>query len=65
VTKYKIYMNSGAGYVYLKDSSSLNGDTIISLTTGNTYFFKISAINIFGEGPYSQEISASASTVPS
>jgi hypothetical protein len=46
-------MNSGAGFSYLKDSSSLSGDTIVSLSTGNNYLFEVSAVNIFGEGPLS------------
>lgn len=64
ITNYNIYVDSGSGFVDPPIEVSVGqGYTISPLTTGNTYSFKVTAENYFGEKdkstatPYSIKVS--------
>ncbi|MCK5560307.1 MAG: right-handed parallel beta-helix repeat-containing protein, partial [Thermoplasmata archaeon] len=66
VAMYKIYKNQSADNdIFIIDCyhSSHFNDT--NVTNGIIYYYKISAVNIMGEGPLSEEIKGIPSTTPS
>ncbi|UCE37929.1 MAG: fibronectin type III domain-containing protein [Thermoplasmata archaeon] len=66
ITGYKIYRgNTSDGEKYLTTVGNILTYTDTSLTNGQTYWYKVSAVNSIGEGPLSNEASASPATVPS
>lgn len=65
VTLYKIVSNYGVGTSYTQiASSSTTSVTLLGLTNGYTYKFKISAVNDYGEGAYSNIVSVVLATIP-
>ncbi len=67
VIEYKIYRGTTSADLSLQNTVS--GDstifTDISVTNGVTYHYRISAVNVAGEGPLSNEVSATPATTPS
>lgn len=55
VTAYKVYRNDGAGY-FLRATVSGSPFVDTGLSIGKTYRYKVSAVNIAGEGPQSSEV---------
>lgn len=53
INRYKIYLNSGSGYVFNSFQTDPTNNTyeITGLTLGQTYSFTVSAFNDIGEGP--------------
>ena len=52
ITGYNIYWNGGSGALFnLHSTSILPTKSIPSLTLGTPYRFRVSAVNINGEGP--------------
>lgn len=47
------------------NTTAYTGETISGLTPGNTYRFKVTAVNAFGEGPLSTEILVVTALKPS
>ena len=66
IDDYKVYWDEGSGgsFILLGSSSNLLEYTVNSLTKGNTYRFKVSAVNHIGESQLSTEGSVIAATVP-
>jgi hypothetical protein len=61
ITAYNIYRGynvSGSEVFYLWLKATANGYTDGSVDLDDTYYYQISAVNIFGEGPLSNELSA-------
>jgi ABC-type transport system substrate-binding protein/fibronectin type 3 domain-containing protein len=59
ITNYKVYRGtSSGGESYLAMIGNQLTFTDTDLTNGQTYYYKISAINALGEGPKSDEVSA-------
>src|SRR5437773_1332769 len=69
ITNYKIYRGgSSNGETLLDTIGDVLSYTDTSVTNGNTYYYKVTAVNEVGEGPPSNEASAtpvSGQTVPS
>jgi len=69
ITGYKIYYGTSPGnYTITIMAGNVTSYTITGLTNGQKYYFVVSAINGVGEGPKSNEISAtpqSGAVVPS
>jgi fibronectin type 3 domain-containing protein len=66
IVKYIIYRGASAGeFTFLSeiDFTSFYLDT--NVTNGITYYYKVAAKNKAGEGPQSDEVNATPSTVPS
>jgi fibronectin type 3 domain-containing protein len=65
ITGYKVYRSEVAGTETLLTTLG-NVLTYINsgLTNGHTYYYKVSAVNSVGEGPLSNEVSATPATVP-
>jgi fibronectin type 3 domain-containing protein len=65
IINYRIYKGTSSGsetfYIEIGNVTTFN-DT--SVTPGIEYFYKVSAVNIVGEGPLSNEASATPPTVP-
>ncbi|UCE38626.1 MAG: PQQ-binding-like beta-propeller repeat protein, partial [Thermoplasmata archaeon] len=65
ITNYRIYKGTSPGaltfYVELGDVQFYHD---IVVTNGITYYYKVSAVNNLGEGPLSNEASATPGTVP-
>lgn len=62
ITSHKIYRGTTPGgetYVATTSGASPYSDT--GLVNGTTYYYKLSAVNIVGEGPLSEEASATPS----
>jgi fibronectin type 3 domain-containing protein len=65
VITYKIYRGIVSGVeLYLTDVGTVLTYTDTGLTNGVTYYYKVSAANILGEGPQSSEASATPATIP-
>lgn len=64
--KYRIYYDDSGSFALLAESSDLVllQHTLTGATTGKTYGFKISAVNVVGEGPLSPAGSIIAARVP-
>ena len=66
ITNYSIYRGAVAGgEVLLTTVGNVFNYTDSGLANGQTYFYKVSAINSVGEGPLSNEIGATPATTPS
>src|SRR2546428_574936 len=62
ITYYKIYRSNSSGTeVYLTTRGNVTSYTDLAVTNGNTYFYKVSALNSIGESPKSNEASATTS----
>ncbi len=66
VTGYNIYQGTSSGAETILTSTSTTATTFTStgLTNGTTYYFKITAVTLAGEGPFSNEVSATPATLP-
>jgi Concanavalin A-like lectin/glucanases superfamily/Fibronectin type III domain len=65
ITGYKVYRGTTAGgETLLADVGNVLTVTDSGLTSGNTYYYEISAANGVGEGPKSTEVSATPTAVP-
>jgi len=59
ITNYKIYRgNTAGGESLLGSISNVLSYADTSVTNGQTYYYKVRAVNNVGEGPYSNEVSA-------
>ena len=62
VTSYNVYRGITAGgedlTPHVTGVTATNFDDVFNLQAGTTYFYKITALNIAGEGPVSAEVSA-------
>ncbi|MDD1756995.1 MAG: fibronectin type III domain-containing protein, partial [Methanomassiliicoccales archaeon] len=66
ITGYKVYRGtSSGGETLLISIGNVLSYTNTGLTNGQTYYYKVSAVNAVGEGPQSTEASATPATVPS
>jgi len=66
ITNYKIYRGTSAGAEsYLLTIGNVLTYTNTNLTNGQSYYYKVSAVNGVGEGPLSSEVSATPATKPS
>ena len=66
ITYYKIYRSTSSGTeVYLTTRGNVTSWTDTGVTFGNTYFYKVSALNSAGISPQSNEASAAPYTLPS
>jgi len=68
VTDYKVYWDNGEGLgvFYLKQATTTPAlsYTATGLTAGKTYSFKISALNVVGEGNQSSSVQIIAANLP-
>ena len=64
ITSYKIYRSTTAGAETFLNSTASTSFNDTGLTTGTTYFYKVSAVNAIGEGPQSVEVAATPAGVP-
>ncbi|MEM4292604.1 MAG: right-handed parallel beta-helix repeat-containing protein [Thermoplasmata archaeon] len=59
ITNYKVYRGTTSGNLaFLKDVGNVLTYTDTGLTNGQTYYYQVSAVNGVGEGPRSNEVSA-------
>ena len=65
VTGYNIYQGTSSAADTILTSTSTTATTFTStgLTNGTTYYFRITAVTLAGEGPFSNEVSATPATV--
>ncbi len=61
IINYTIYRN-GTSFAEIENVTYYNDTTV---GNGVTYYYKVSAVNLFGEGPASSEVNATPVTVPS
>ena len=66
VTSYNIYEGTSSGGETLLCSTSTTATTFTStgLTNGTSYYFVVTAVSLAGEGPVSNEASATPATLP-
>ena len=65
ITKYKIYRSTISGWEFFHTSvGNVLNYTDSGLFNGWTYYYKVSAVNRAGEGPKSNELSATPADVP-
>lgn len=65
ITGYKIYRGTSSGSeTYLLTFGNVQNFTDAEVKNGQTYYYKISAINNVGEGPQSSECSITTPSVP-
>lgn len=63
VTGYRVYRgSSGGGETLLASVGNVTSYSDGSVVPGSTYFYRVSAVNSAGEGPLSNEVSATASS---
>jgi titin len=66
ITNYTIYRGlSSGGEAFLVQIGNVLTHTDLGLTNGVTYYYEVSAVNAIGEGPLSNEASATPATIPS
>jgi len=66
ITAYRIYRGiTSSGEALLISLGNVFTYNNTGLTNGQTYYYKVSAVNSVGEGPQSNEVSATPATVPS
>ena len=67
ITAYAVSWDQGLGGAFIELSSSLETDLVyvLDIVTGVYYKFKYRAINIYGDGQDSDEITILAATAPS
>lgn len=59
ITNYKVYRSaSSGGEVLAATVGNVTGYSDTNVESGKTYYYKVSAVNVAGEGPQSSEISA-------
>src|SRR5262249_45088882 len=62
VTSYKVYRGtSSGGESFLASTGTATGYTDASAANGTTYYYKVTAVNAVGEGPLSNEATATPS----
>src|SRR5207245_1283108 len=65
ITYYKIYKSTSSGTeVYLTTRGNVTSYTDLAVTNGITYFYKVSALNSYGESRKSSENSATTHLAP-
>lgn len=65
VTSYNVLSNGGSGTSFTTIATSSTGSATLSgLSTGYTYAFKVSAVNVYGEGESSSSVSIKVATKP-
>lgn len=65
ISNYRIYRgDTSGGEVFLTDVGDVLIFTDTGLANGKTYYYRVSAVNALGEGPLSNEASATPATVP-
>lgn len=66
ITKYNIYYDNTGTFTLLAEHTDLVTlqYTLTSATTGKNYGFKVSAVNVVGEGPLSPVFQVIAATIP-
>ncbi len=65
ITNYKVYRSiTLGGETFLNTLGNVLTYTDTMLTNGQTYYYKVTAVNSVGEGPQSNEAFASPATVP-
>jgi len=64
-TNYRIYRSLSSGAETYLTTVNTTTFTDTSVTSGQTYFYKTSAVNIVGEGLLSNEVNATPFTNPS
>src|SRR5437870_185370 len=63
ITNYKIYRgNSSGGESFFTEIGNILAYSDTGLTNGHTYYYKVSAVNAVGDGPLSNEASATPTT---
>ena len=66
ITNYRIHRGlSPGGEAFLVQVGNVLAFTDMGLTNGVTYYYTVSAVNAIGEGPASNEASATPATIPS
>jgi fibronectin type 3 domain-containing protein len=66
ITNYRIYRGTSSGSeVFYMEIGNLTTYNDTSVTPGTTYYYRVSAVNIIGEGPLSNEAFDTPPTVPS
>jgi fibronectin type 3 domain-containing protein len=66
ITNYKIYRGNTSDWeTLLTTVGNVLNYTDAGLANGETYYYKVSAVNSMGEGPQSSEISAALAALPS
>ncbi|OLS15326.1 MAG: Fibronectin type III domain protein, partial [Promethearchaeota archaeon CR_4] len=66
ITNYKIYRGTSSGAeIYLATVGNVLTYTDTGLTNGQTYYYRVAAVNAVGEGSNATEVSATPTTVPS
>jgi hypothetical protein len=72
ITDYRVYWDAGAAngvFVYIGNTLSYETYTVTAnisplFTGGKTFSFKVSAVNVIGEGVVSDSVSVIAATIP-
>ena len=65
ITNYNVYRGTtSGGEVFLFTLGNVLTNTNTGLTNGQIYYYKVTAVNSVGEGPPSNEVSATPATVP-
>lgn len=69
ITNYVVYYNGGGGSTTYSEVETINGGTLTYLHTslsppGETFSYKVSAVNYIGEGPMTSSLPIIAASVP-
>lgn len=65
VTNYRIYRGDiSGGETFLVEIGNITTHSDTGLNNGQTYYYKVSAVNSVGEGPLSMEVSAAPTKAP-
>lgn len=66
ITYYRIYRSTNPdGEVLISTIGNSTNFTDSEVTNGQRYYYKVSSVNLVGEGPTTEEVSAIPSTLPS